>query len=181
MIIRVFLILFIIEVVLEVGCGHGDYTVNLAKHFPDKNFIGLDLRPARLWVGAKLSLDEEISNAAFLATRAERLPEILKEEKISEIYIPFPEPHVRRRCEKRRLVSDFFLNIYKQVMVENGIIIFKTDDDGLYEYSVKVLSEMEATIIENDPDLYSYGRVTREAKQIQTTYEKYYIEKTNEQ
>lgn len=158
---------------LEVGCGEGDYTVNLAKQFSDKNFIGIDIKQARLYVGAKKALENNINNAAFISARVEKLTDVFKENEVEEIYIPFPEPHVRRRSIPRRLVSPEMLNVYKNILRSDGRIHFKTDDKDLFEYSLEVISKAGLTIIKQNPDVHSQENLTL-AETITTRYERYY-------
>lgn len=161
------------KIVLEIGCGHGDYTYNLAQHFPDKNFIGMDVKGSRIHAGASSVLENKINNAAFLVGRAEKLNQVFENKSISEILIPFPDPHVRRKSENRRLVSEYFLKIYKEILTDEGKIHFKTDNDLLFDFSVNVISRLNLKIhflvydlqINDDSDIY---------RSIQTRYEKHY-------
>lgn len=160
---------------LEIGCGHGDYTIQLAKSFPDKNFIGVDYKSARIWVGAKYALENKLNNAAFLNCRAELLSEIFTSEKIEEIFITFPEPHVRRTSERRRLVAPEFLKIYKQILIPGGRINLKTDCDFLYDYSNKIIIKENLFVYLNEEDLYNSSLVHPLHKGIQTKYERHYL------
>ncbi len=99
---------------LEIGCGHGDYSIELAKKFPERNFIGIDVKGARIYNGARKVLDLNLNNAAFIITKAEWLNEIFESKSIEEIYIPFPDPHVRRSNQSRRLISQQLLMLYKK-------------------------------------------------------------------
>lgn len=162
-------------VVLEVGCGHGDYSVNLALQYPESNFIGLDIKPARIHRGASRALDESINNLAFLVGRAEKLAEVFKAHPINAIWIPFPDPHPRRKSASRRLISPEFLNIYREILSENGVVNFKTDNEGLFKYAKEVLNNQDVTIHKLTDNLYEsdFHELTHE---IQTTYEKRYLE-----
>lgn len=159
---------------LEIGCGEGDYTISLAQLFPERNFIGIDFKGARIYIGAKKALEENITNGAFLWINADKLPEFFTNTKIEEIFITFPEPHVKRRAERKRLVSSRFLEIYKQIIIPGGHIHLKTDDDFLYNYALEVLHKVKATILFNSDDLYSVNELD-EIKKIKTRYEKYYL------
>jgi len=159
---------------LEIGCGEGDYTISLAKLFPKRNFIGIDFKGARIYFGAKKALEEKIFNAAFLWINAEHLSDFFNKEKIEEIFITFPEPHVKRRAEKKRLVSPRFLEIYRQILMPGGHVHLKTDDVFLYNYAMEVLTKVKAKILFNSDDLYSQTQLD-EIKTIKTRYEKYYL------
>lgn len=159
---------------LEIGCGEGDYTISLAKLFPKRNFIGIDFKGARIYLGAKKALGENIPNALFLWINAEKLPEFFKNTKIEEIFITFPEPHVKRRSERKRLISPKFLEIYKNILIPGANIHLKTDDEFLYNYAMKVLTKVKAKILFNTDDLYSQTQLD-EIKAIKTRYEKYYL------
>lgn len=161
-------------IILEIGCGHGDYTISLAKEYPDLNFVGLDLKGARIWVGAKIALNDNLKNAAFLLMNTELLSEFFKYEKVDEIIIPFPDPHLRRTSESRRLISQKFIEVYKKILKPEGKIHFKTDNSFLFEYAIKVLNEIAAKIIFVTDDLYSLPDKPFYSS-IQTKYEKHYL------
>ena len=157
-------------VVLEIGCGRGDYSVELAQRFPDKNFVGLDLKPARLWNGATKSLELELKNILFLYMNAKDLAEEIKTVKFSEIWITFPDPMPKKKQEKKRLLAPHYLDIYKKITALNSIIHLKTDDEGLYVYTLETLKELNIKIIKNKNDLYSERSVS-EIESIKTKYE----------
>lgn len=159
---------------LEIGCGEGDYTISLAQLFPKRNFVGIDFKGARIYIGAKKALEDKISNASFLWINAEKLPEFFKITKIDEIFITFPEPHIKRRSERKRLVSPRFLEIYKQILKPGGHIHLKTDDDFLYKYAMETLLKEKHKILFNYDDLYSETGLDQ-IKSIKTRYERYYL------
>ncbi len=161
-------------ITLELGCGHGEYTFNLAREYPGRNFLGIDIKGSRLYNGAIDSIQYDIPNSAFLVSRIEKLPEIFSEEKIEEIIIPFPDPHVRRRSEKHRLVSPEFLKTYKSFLVEKGNIHLKTDNTELYEYALKILQKEKHNIIYSTSDLHSTDDELF-IKTVLTRYEKHYV------
>ncbi len=162
------------SVSLEIGCGEGDYTISLAQLFPNRNFVGIDFKGARIYVGAKKALEDKISNASFLWINAEKLPEFFKLTKIEEIFITFPEPHVKRRSERKRLVSPRFLKIYRQILRPAGHIHLKTDDEFLYKYALETLHKEKHKILFNSDDLYSEKELDQ-TKSIKTRYERYYL------
>jgi tRNA (guanine-N7-)-methyltransferase len=163
-------------IVLELGCGRGEYTVSLAKYFPAKNFIGIDIKGARIWRGAKTGMEELIHNMAFLRIEIEKLEEHFEEEEVNEIWITFPDPQPQISRERKRLTSDRFLEMYKKILKPNGIVHLKTDNDGLYEYTLEKIKEFKYTIIKNTSDLYKEEWLD-EVLSIQTTYEKIYRDK----
>ncbi|MGD8779494.1 MAG: tRNA (guanosine(46)-N7)-methyltransferase TrmB [Ignavibacteria bacterium] len=161
-------------VTLELGCGHGEYTFNLAKEFPERNFIGIDIKGSRLYNGAIDSIQYNIPNAAFLITRIEKIHEVFESNKIEEIIIPFPDPHVRRRSEKHRLVSPIFLSMYKSLLTVNGKVHLKTDNTLLYEYALHILEKENINIIYSTNDLHADGQQLF-IKKVYTRYEQHYI------
>ena len=125
-------------IVLELGCGKREYTVGMARRVPDKNFIGIDIKGARMWTGAKEMNRDNITNAAFLRTDIELLQAFFEPGEVSEIWITFPDPQMKK--ERKRLTSTRFLDLYKKVMVNNGIVHLKTDSPFLYTYT-RLLAE----------------------------------------
>jgi tRNA (guanine-N7-)-methyltransferase len=143
-------------VTLELACGRGEYTLQLGRHFPEKNFIGIDVKGARIWKGATIALDENLTNVAFLRSRIEKLGIYFREGDISEIWITFPDPFLNPTESKHRLTSPHFLDIYKQILIPGGIINLKTDDDLLYEYTLKVVeADPGITLLYAENDIYS--------------------------
>ena len=163
-------------IVLELGCGRGEYTVSLAKYFPKKNFIGIDIKGARIWRGAKTGMEEHISNMAFLRIEIEQLEEHFSENEVDEIWITFPDPQPQISRERKRLTSDRFLTMYKKVLSPNGIVHLKTDNDGLYAYTLEKIAELNLKLIKHTADLYKEEWLD-DVLSIQTTYEKIYRDK----
>ena len=161
-------------ITLEVGCGQGDYSLNLARMFTDRNFLGVDFKGGRIHTGSRTALEEGLSNTAFLWIKAEKLSEFFKEKRIEEIFIPFPDPHVKRRVEPRRLISQNLLDTYKKILTPKGRIHFKTDNDGLYRYGLKTLKDYKTNILFHTEDLYSEKDID-EVKKIKTRYEEHYL------
>ncbi|MFO8067286.1 MAG: tRNA (guanosine(46)-N7)-methyltransferase TrmB [Bacteroidales bacterium] len=123
-------------VVLEIGCGKGEYTVGLARIYPDVNFVGIDLKGDRLWRGAKTAIENNIKNVAFLRVEVEKLEYFFAPLEVREIWITFPEPQLQKSRIKKRFTSDRFLNIYKKLLRADGIVHLKTDNSALFEFSV---------------------------------------------
>ena len=163
-------------IVLELGCGRGEYTVSLAKYFPKKNFIGIDIKGARIWRGAKTGMEEHISTMAFLRIEIEQLEEHFSENEVDEIWITFPDPQPQISRERKRLTSDRFLTMYKKVLSPNGIVHLKTDNDGLYAYTLEIIAELNLKLIKHTADLYKEEWLD-DVLSIQTTYEKIYRDK----
>ena len=163
-------------IVLEVGCGRGEYTVGMAHLFPDKNFIGSDIKGARLWKGSTMAEEEELNNVAFLRTFIEQLDDNFAAQEVDEIWVTFPDPRPRDRDIKRRLTSPRFLEMYRKVLKPDGILHLKTDNLQLYEYTLEVLHERKAYIRDLlfTSDLYN-SDLQQHTMGIYTTYEKRYI------
>ena len=162
-------------IVLELGCGKGEYSVGLAKHFPNKNFIGVDIKGARIWRGAKTSFEEKITNIAFLRTRIELINSFFDTNEVDEIWITFPDPQMKKRRTKKRLTSSGFLTQYQKLLKNRGIVHLKTDSTFLYEYTNEVVKLNDLQIIRKTSDLYSENW-TDKILSIQTHYEKLHID-----
>ncbi len=162
------------DLVLELACGKGDYTVNLAKQFPEKNFIGVDVKGNRLWTGAKTALDEGLSNVAFVRTRIEQLALFFGPEEISEIWITFPDPFPRKSRALKRLTSPRFLNIYREICRPGALIHLKTDAENLFDYTLEVLEEERIEPKEVIRDVHGMPDIPPEL-QILTYYEKMHL------
>lgn len=133
-------------IVLELGCGHGTYTTELAKMHPHKNYIGVDMKGPRMWTGIKTALGEELKNVGFVRTNINKLPDFFAPDEVSEIWITFPDPHPKPCRWKKRLSSAWFLLIYQQVLKAGGIIHFKTDNDALYQFTLDTISALHLPI-----------------------------------
>jgi tRNA (guanine-N7-)-methyltransferase len=161
-------------VVLELACGKGEYTVNLAKLFPEKNFIGIDYKGNRIWRGAKTGLEEGINNVAFLRIQIENLLDYFEAGEIDEIWITFPDPQPQDSREKKRLTFPAFLDRYQQVLKAGGKVNLKTDNDDLYAYTVEKVNELNLKVHKNTDHLYTSDLVD-EVLSIKTYYEKKYL------
>ncbi len=162
-------------VVLEMGCGKGDYTVGLARNNPGKNFAGLDIKGARLWRGCKTASEEALPNVVFVRTRAEFIERVFAPGEVSEIWITFPDPEPSKPA--KRLCSPVFLERYRKILPEGkGIVHLKTDDTGLYEYCLdEVVKPAGYEIIFNTADLYAEPSPMGDASRFQTTYERRWL------
>lgn len=161
-------------VVLELACGKGEYTVNLAQLFPDKNFIGVDYKGNRIWRGAKTGIEEGINNVAFLRIQIENLLDYFGDGEIDEIWITFPDPQPQDSREKKRLTFPAFLNRYKQALKQGGKVNLKTDNDQLYAYTCEKVEELGLKIHKNTDHLYT-SEFADEVLSIKTYYEKKYL------
>jgi tRNA (guanine-N7-)-methyltransferase len=162
-------------IVLELGCGKGEYTVGLGEKYPDKNFIGVDIKGARIWRGLKRCQEKNLKNVAFLRTRINNINLFFSPNEVSEIWITFPDPQPKK--ENKRLTCQRFLNLYKKLLVPNGIIHLKTDDTMLYEYTLnEVIPNGKHTLLLHSDDLYKEGSPHLEVKEIQTYYEQMWLE-----
>ena len=141
-------------IILELGCGKGEYSVNMAKSFPDKNFIGIDIKGARFWFGAKEAYASEIKNVAFLRTQIELIEYFFDTDEVDEIWITFPDPQIKYKRTKHRLTNPEFLNRYKKILKDDGIIHLKTDSEFLYGYTLGLLQGLEHEIISAHHDIY---------------------------
>lgn len=162
------------QITLEIGCGSGEYSVELSLRFPERCFVGIDVKAARIYNGALKAINLKLDNVAFVVARAQNLNEIFSEKSIEEIYIPFPDPHIRRANHNRRLISPDFLKIYKKLLVSNGTIHFKTDNQELYDYALKAITEFGCKIIFNSSNLYQDGD-EEFSHNIKTSFESHYV------
>jgi tRNA (guanine-N7-)-methyltransferase len=162
-------------VILELGCGKGEYTVGLANLFPENNYIGIDIKGARIWRGAKTALENKLPNVAFLRTRVEFINSFFAENEVAEIWVTFPDPYPKRRDANKRLISPYFLNAYARFMENKGIIHLKTDKSDLYHYAHEVALQNNLEILISSGDIYSELSVNN-ILSIKTHYEKIFIE-----
>ncbi len=163
-------------IVLELGCGKGEYTVALAARNPDKNFIGVDIKGARMWRGAKTATENKMTNVGFLRARIEFITSLFAEGEVSEIWITFPDPQLKSRRAKKRLTSPIFLEYYAQLLSTDGWINLKTDSQHLYNYTQAVISQfgLECEVANND--IYGSGYAD-EVLSVKTAYETVYLQR----
>lgn len=163
-------------IVLELGCGKGEYTVNLAKNYPNKNFIGIDIKGARFWRGAKTAIEEGLTNVAFLRTQIELIDFLFEENEISEIWITFPDPQIKYKRTKHRLTNADFLQKYKKILNPEGIVHLKTDSEFMHGYTLGLLHGEGHEVLYAHHDIYSNEYSPKEVTGIQTFYEMQYLE-----
>lgn len=159
-------------VTLELGCGKGEYTIALSQNFPDRNYIGIDRKGARLWRGCKNALESQLDNVAFLRIGIDNIAFYFAPGEVSEIWITFPDPQPKK--ERRRLTSPNFIERYKQVLAKGGSINLKTDSRELYEYTLETARDQNWTIHENIDDVYARHDIPF-LTGIQTFYEKIWL------
>ena len=164
-------------IVLELGCGKGEYTVGLAKKYPDKNFIGVDIKGARFWKGAKDALAENLGNVRFLRTQIELIDHLFAESEVAEIWITFPDPQIKFKRTKHRLTNSIFLDKYKTVLKDRGEIHLKTDSEFMHGYTLGILQGLPFEIVYANHDIYRNHGSPKEVLEIQTFYEKQYLDK----
>jgi len=161
-------------IVLELGCGRGEYTVGLGRLFPEKNFIGIDIKGARIWAGAKESLVAGMKNVAFLRTSIELITHFFETGEVSEIWITFPDPQMKK--VNKRLTSTRFMRLYREILTENGLIHLKTDSNFMYVYTREMIKVNNYPVQVCTDDLY-HSDLTDEILSIQTHYEQQWLER----
>lgn len=157
-------------IVLELACGRGEYTIGLSRLFPDQNFLGVDIKGNRMFIGARQGLHEKLTNAGFLRTQIEKLADYFEPGEVAEIWITFPDPQLRTSKAKKRLTHPRFLRLYRQVLATNGPIHLKTDSPDLYRFTKTVAELYDLTIVEDSDDVYAGQDVPAFIK-IKTHYE----------
>ena len=165
-------------IVLELACGKGEYTVGLSALYPEKNFIGVEIKGNRLWAGAKISLANKIINVAFLRTQIDKINQYFKINEVEEIWITFPDPHLRKSKARKRLTHPKFLRLYKQIIKPNGLIHLKTDSPDLYYFTKMVIELYNLKIVTDYNNLYEEKDIKPDLK-IKTHYESLDIAKSN--
>ena len=163
-------------IVLELGCGKGEYTVELARLFPEMNFIGVDIKGARMWTGAKMALQEGLKNVAFLRTNIEIIDRFFAPDEVSEIWLTFSDPQMKN--PRKRLTSTYFLERYRRFLIDGGIVHVKTDSNFLFTYTDYMVHENQLPLLLATTDLYhdeGIDDATRRILSIQTYYEQMWI------
>lgn len=160
---------------LELGCGKGEYSTFLAKKNPDKNFIGIDIKGARFWHGAKLSQEKNLENVCFLRTKVEYLEKFFDNSEVNEIWITFPDPQFKFNRTKHRLTNSKFLKIYNTILTSKGVVHLKTDSDFMFGYSLGILEGKDLKIKYAHHDIYNNDSSPEISRQVQTYYEKMFL------
>tara|TARA_B100000287_G_C20504212_1_gene730371 strand:- start:139 stop:807 length:669 start_codon:yes stop_codon:yes gene_type:complete len=163
-------------IVLELGCGKGEYTTELAKLNPNKNFIGIDIKGARIWKGAKESIQNNLNNVCFIRTQIELIDKIFCNQEISEIWITFPDPQQKIQRKKHRLTNVVFMSMYKKILKKGGEVNLKTDSEFLHGYTLGLIEGMGIDPIFSNHDIYSNNNAPKEVLEIKTFYEKKFID-----
>lgn len=165
-------------IVVELGCGKGEYTIGLAEKNPTKNFIGVDIKGNRIWTGAKQALENKLNNVAFLRTKIDFTDYCFAENEVSEIWITFPDPQPQKARARQRLTNPIFLNRYKTMLKPGGLVHLKTDSTSMYEYTLEVIKENNHTLLFSTDNLYQNCPADRqELIAIKTHYEKLFTDK----
>lgn len=163
-------------IVLELGCGKGEYSVALAQKYPDKNFIGVDIKGARFWRGAKTALESNLNNVAFLRTQIELIDHAFAQGEVSEIWITFPDPQIKYKRTKHRLTNEAFLGRYKYILKPDGVINLKTDSEFMHGYTLGLLHGAGHDVLYANHNVYKQEGSPEEVTAIQTFYESQYLE-----
>lgn len=164
-------------IVLELGCGKGEYTIGLAERNPDKNYIGVDIKGARFWRGAKIAVEKQLSNVAFLRTQIELVDYLFAENEVDEIWITFPDPQIKYKRTKHRLTNPGFLEKYRNILKKGGTMNLKTDSEFMHGYTLGLLQGLGYEIAYANHDVYKNSGSPAEVLEIQTFYENQYLEK----
>lgn len=163
-------------IVLELGCGKGEYTVALAQRNPAINYLGIDIKGARFWRGAKTALEEDIPNAKFLRSQIELIDLLFAPAEIAEIWITFPDPQIKFQRTKHRMTNPDFLKKYHQVLQPQGIIHLKTDSEFMHGYTLGLIQGSGHKLLYAHHDIYNNTHTPKELTEIQTFYEKHYLQ-----
>lgn len=163
-------------IVLELGCGKGEYSVGLAERSPDKNFIGIDIKGARFWRGAKTAVENGLHNVAFLRTQIELIEHCFAADEVSEIWITFPDPQIKYKRTKHRMTNAAFLDNYKKILQPNGLMHLKTDSEFMHGYTLGLLHGAGHEVLYANHNIYKNEGAPDEVTGIQTFYESQYLE-----
>lgn len=164
------------KIVLELGCGYGEYTTSLAAQDLTKNYIGIDIKSDRLWQGAKTASKQKLNNVAFLRIEIDKINNYFSSDEVDSVWITFPDPRPKHSDRHRRLTSSKYLAVYKQFSSPNTVFYLKTDSTELYDFTLKELKMFGGNILDHTNDLYN-SRQLETAGEIQTRYEKEYLNK----
>ncbi|WP_248724898.1 tRNA (guanosine(46)-N7)-methyltransferase TrmB [Seonamhaeicola sp. ML3] len=163
-------------IVLELGCGKGEYSVALAKKYPNKNFVGIDIKGARFWRGAKTAIEEDIPNVAFLRAQIELIDYAFDASEVDEIWITFPDPQIKYKRTKHRMTNTDFLSKYKRILKPEGVINLKTDSEFMHGYTLGLLHGAGHEVLYANHDVYKQEGSPEDVTAVQTFYESQYLE-----
>lgn len=163
-------------IVLELGCGKGEYTVGLAQKNPNKNYVGIDIKGARFWRGAKTALEQNLANVAFLRTQIELIDHLFGENEVDEIWITFPDPQIKYKRTKHRLTNPIFLKKYRHILKSEGVVNLKTDSEFMHGYTLGLLQGLGCEILYANHDVYRNEGSPSDVLEIQTFYENQYLD-----
>ena len=162
-------------IVLELGCGRGEYTVALAKMYPDKNFIGVDIKGARMWAGAKEALEQKMPNVAFIRTNIEAIAGFFDKDEVSEIWITFPDPQMKK--VNKRLTSTRFMSLYQQILKDGATVHLKTDSNFMFTYTNEMIKSNRYEVTFSNNDLYHSSFSDDKILSIRTYYEQQWLDR----
>lgn len=164
-------------ITVELACGRGEYTIGLAKLFPERNFIGVDIKGDRIWKGSTWAVEQSLGHVAFLRAQIQDIELFFGEGEVDELWLTFPDPRPRKRDEKRRLTNSYFLELYKSILKESGTMRFKTDNTGLFDYTLQTLQQRnDISNLAYTFDLYA-SDLRHECHDIKTKYEEMFTMK----
>lgn len=163
-------------IVVELGCGKGEYTIGLGAQNPNVNYIGIDVKGARFWRGAKTAVDNGMKNIAFVRTQIELIEGIFAANEVSEFWITFPDPQIKYKRTKHRMTNSEFLKLYKQILKPDGVMNLKTDSEFMHGYTLGLLHGEGHEVLYANHNVYKNEGAPREVLDIQTFYEKQYLE-----
>jgi tRNA (guanine-N7-)-methyltransferase len=163
-------------IVIELGCGKGEYSVGLAEKYPNKNFIGIDIKGARFWRGAKTAVETGLHNVAFIRTQIELINHIFTENEVDEIWITFPDPQIKYKRTKHRMTNSEFLQLYKKILKKEGVVNLKTDSEFMHGYTLGLLHGEGHEVLYANHNVYVNEGSPEEVTAFQTFYEKQYLE-----
>jgi tRNA (guanine-N7-)-methyltransferase len=163
-------------ITLELGCGKGEYTIALARKYPDRNFIGIDIKGARFWRGAKTAMEDGLDNVAFLRTQIELVDSAFAKAEIAAIWITFPDPQIKYKRTKHRMTNPVFLDKYRYILQPEGLVHLKTDSEYMHGYTLGLLQGLGEEIQYAHHDIYTNTEAPEEVVSTQTFYEKQYLE-----
>lgn len=161
-------------ITLELACGKGEYTIGLASRHPERNFIGLDIKGDRIWIGARQALERKLDNVHFLRTRIDHIENYFAPEEVAEIWITFPDPYLKKTRKRKRLTHPEFLNRYYNILHSDGTIHLKTDSDQLFDFTLGVIKNLNLPVRNMNSDIYDSDNIP-EPLDIQTFYEKQHV------